>query len=92
MLLCFYGLIATRRLWVRPRTLPFLVIGSIFVLPDAIGGGSMLDNLVRFLTSDIVPAPLRRADLAGAGNLGARRLLGGGYRCPPDHSRHCFRR
>ena len=36
------------------------------MLPETIGGGSALANLVRFLTHDIVPAPLRGADLLAA--------------------------
>jgi phosphonate transport system permease protein len=74
LLFCFYGLIATRRLWVRPQTIPFLFIGSLLVLPDAVAGGSVLDNLARFFTRDIVPSPLRGADLlapATWGNFGA---------------------
>ena len=45
----FFVLIGTRRLWARPATLPFLVIGSLLLLPEAIGGGSVLVNLARFL-------------------------------------------
>ena len=60
----FYLLIGTRRLWARPATVPFLLIGSLLVLPEGIGGGSTLANLVRFVTQDIVPAPLRNGDLA----------------------------
>ena len=63
MLFCFYALIATRRLWARPQTIPLLIIGSLLVLPDAVGGGSVLDNMARFFTHDIVPSPLRGADL-----------------------------
>ncbi len=55
----FYVLIGTRRLWARPATLPFLLIGSILVLPATIGGSSALVNVVRFFGHDIVPAPLR---------------------------------
>jgi phosphonate transport system permease protein len=60
----FYLLIGTRRLWARPATVPFLLIGSLLLLPEGIGGGSTLANLVRFLTHDIVPAPLRNGDVA----------------------------
>jgi phosphonate transport system permease protein len=60
----FYVLIGTRRLWARPATLPFLLIGSLLLLPEGIGGGSALANLARFITHDIVPAPLRTGDLA----------------------------
>ena len=58
----FYVLIGTRRLWARPATVPFLLIGSLLLLPEGIGGGSALANLARFVTHDIVPAPLRNGD------------------------------
>src|SRR5712691_3074530 len=61
-LLSFYELIGTRRLWARPMTVPILIIASLLVLPETIGGGSALANLVRFVTHDIVPTPLRGAD------------------------------
>jgi phosphonate transport system permease protein len=67
LLFAFYVLIGTRRLWARPATIPILIIVSILVLPETIGGGSALANLVRFLTHDIVPTPLRGADLLAAG-------------------------
>lgn len=60
----FYVLVGTRRLWARPVTLPFLVLASLALLPEAIGEGSALANLARFLGHDIVPAPLRGQDLA----------------------------
>src|ERR687898_3028865 len=60
----FYVLIGTRRIWARPATLPFLILGSILLLPEAVGGGSAWSNLARFLGHDIVPAPLRGHDLA----------------------------
>src|SRR6266508_606684 len=63
LLLAFYVLIGTRRLWARPATVPILIAASLLVLPETIGGGSALANLMRFLTHDIVPAPLRGADL-----------------------------
>jgi len=66
LLLCFYVLVGTRRLWARPATVPILIVLSVLVLPEAIGGDSALANLVRFLTHDIVPAPLRDADLLTA--------------------------
>jgi phosphonate transport system permease protein len=67
LLLTFYVLIGTRRLWARPVTVPILIVLSVLVLPETIGSGSALSNLVRFLTHDIVPTPLRDADLlAGA--------------------------
>ena len=64
LLLCFYALIGTRRLWARPATAPFLIIASLLVLPETTGGSSTLNNLARFFGHDIVPAPLRNGDLA----------------------------
>jgi len=63
LLLCFYALIGTRRLWVRPATVPFLIVASLIVLPHAAGNGSTWSNLLRFFGHDIVPAPLRHGDL-----------------------------
>ena len=59
----FYVLIGTRRLWARPATVPLLFVGSLLLLPEGIGGGSSLANLVRFVTHDIVPFPLRTGDV-----------------------------
>lgn len=61
----FYVLIGTRRIWARPATIPLLVIASIALLPDSVGGGSAWGNLGRFLGHDIVPSPLRGHDLTG---------------------------
>ncbi len=66
LLLSFYVLIGTRRLWARPATVPILIVASLIVLPEAVGGGSALANFVRFITHDIVPSPLRNADWAAA--------------------------
>jgi phosphonate transport system permease protein len=66
LLLCFYLLIGTRRLWARPATIPLLIVASLLVLPEAIGATSTWQNLVRFLTHDVVPAPLRGGDLSAA--------------------------
>jgi phosphonate transport system permease protein len=63
LLAAFYVLIGTRRLWARPATLPFLVLASILLLPEGVGGGSAWSNLARF-AHEIVPAPLRGHDLA----------------------------
>lgn len=62
LLFSFYVLIGTRRLWARPVTIPFLIAASIFVLPEAVGSTTTLSNLIRFLTHDIVPEPMRNAD------------------------------
>lgn len=62
----FYLLIGTRRLWARPATLPFLLLGSVAALAwlaPAVEGGSVWAALGRFLGHDIVPRPLRGAAL-----------------------------
>ena len=62
----FYLLIATRRLWARPATLPALLIGSVValaLLTTPVSGDSVWAALGRFLGHDIVPRPLRGADL-----------------------------
>jgi phosphonate transport system permease protein len=71
LLLCFYALIGTRRLWARPQTVPFLILASLLVLPEALGGNSAWSNLARFWGHDIVPAPLRNGGLAEPGTWGA---------------------
>ena len=68
LLVSFYVLIGTRRLWARAATLPLLVAGSIAALAfltDSVGGGSIATNLLRFL-GEIVPRPLRGDLLAFA--------------------------
>jgi phosphonate transport system permease protein len=58
LLIIFYILIATLRFWMRPKLMGFYILAAPFLL----GGGAAIDmgNIVRFLTNDIVPAPLRR--------------------------------
>lgn len=63
LLFSFYLLIGTRRLWARPVTIPLLIVGSLLLLPETIGSTSTWTNLVRFVGHDIVPTPLRSADL-----------------------------
>ncbi len=57
LLFLFFALIATLRWWARPSLLPVYV----GVAPFLLGGGAPInwDNVLRFLTEDIVPAPLR---------------------------------
>ncbi len=58
----FYVLIATRRIWARPATLPLLLAGSVAALAwltTPLPGQSAWINLARFLGHDIVPRPLR---------------------------------
>lgn len=63
LLLAFYGLIGTRRIWARPATIPLLIVASLLVLPEAVGATATLTNLIRFITHDIIPTPLRGTDL-----------------------------
>ena len=64
LLLVFYALIGTRRLWVRAKTLPLLVLGSVLALPPMVGATDIGASLARFLGHDIVPVPLRGAPLS----------------------------
>lgn len=63
LLLVFYALIGSRRLWVRTWTVPVLIAASILVLPATVGTTQVGASLVRFLSHDIVPAPLRAGPL-----------------------------
>lgn len=63
LLLVFYALVGSRRLWVRTWTVPALVAASILVLPATVGTTQVGASLVRFLSHDIVPAPLRAGPL-----------------------------
>lgn len=57
LLMIFYVLIGSLRFWMRPKLIGFYVLAAPFLL----GGGAAIEmtNVVRFLTVDIVPAPLR---------------------------------
>lgn len=61
-LMLFYALIASLRYWLRPRLLGVYLVAAPFLL--GAGGGISFDNIMRFFTSDIVPAPLRNGDLS----------------------------
>ena len=65
LLLVFYALIGTRRLWVRAATVPALIAASVLALPATVGSTDVRAGLARFLTHDIVPAPLRACVLDG---------------------------
>ena len=61
LLLVFYALIATRGLWARAKTLPFLILGSIVALvklTSPLPGLPVSTRLMNFLAS-IVPSPIR---------------------------------
>ena len=57
LLLLFYLIIATMRVWMKRPLLPVYLVGSALVLPWGIT--FQAENIVRFLTSDIVPQPVR---------------------------------
>jgi phosphonate transport system permease protein len=64
LLLVFYVLVATIRLWVRPRLVPLYILAAPFFLGT--GLPIVWSNAARFFTQDIVPAPLRNGEgLAG---------------------------
>ncbi|MCJ2135302.1 ABC transporter permease [Methylobacterium sp. J-026] len=63
LLLVFYALIGSRRLWMRLATLPVLLVASVLALPRTVGTTHWLASLGRFVTHDIVPSPLRSGAL-----------------------------
>lgn len=56
-LFLLFGLIGSIRFWLPVRLLAPAAVLCVFLLPS--GRGFELSNLVRFITHDIVPAPLR---------------------------------
>lgn len=60
LLMLFYLLIATKQIWLRRWTLPALFLGSPFFLGD--GMPIVWGNAWRFISEDIVPAPLRSSE------------------------------
>ena len=61
LLILFYLLIATIRIWFRPRIAMLYVLAApLFLHAEAT---IAFENVVRFFTVDIVPAPLRGAEL-----------------------------
>jgi len=66
LLITFYVLIASIRYWLRPR----LIGVYLLIAPFLLGGGMdiKLSNVMRFLTVDIVPVPLRGSNLLEPSN------------------------
>ena len=67
LLLIFYALIGSRRLWMRLSTLPVLLVASVLALPKTIGATDWLDQ-PRALPRPRhrpEPAPVRRAPRPG---------------------------
>jgi len=59
ILICFYILVATIKYWFTKYSFPFLVITSFIYLDDF--SGFNMDNLIRFITNDIIPHPIRNS-------------------------------
>ncbi|KAA1171029.1 ABC transporter permease [Marinobacter salinexigens] len=80
MLILFYVLIATLPLWVRPRLIPFYVLGAPFFLGE--GLPIVWGNVQRFFTQDIIPSPIRNGEgvaglMSWAGDLMVEQALPG---------------
>ena len=69
LLILFYIVIATMRLWMRKRLLPVYLALAAAVLPWATEISAA--NIVRFFTHDIVPYPLRAAETVDLAALAA---------------------
>lgn len=69
LLILFYIVIATMRVWMKKRLLPLYLIGAAAFLPWATEISAA--NIVRFFTHDIVPYPLRVAETLDMAALGA---------------------
>lgn len=60
LLLLFYALIATLRLWAWPKLIPVYLVAAPFFLGD--GLPIVWGNVARFFTEDIVPSPIRDSE------------------------------
>ena len=67
LLIVFYLIIASMRVWVRKPLLPVYLIGAAMILPWSVSFS--FDNIARFLTHDIIPYPLRAGGENMLGNL-----------------------
>ncbi|WP_344795547.1 ABC transporter permease [Litoribacillus peritrichatus] len=61
ILYVFFLLIGTSRFWLKSKLIPLYVLASFWLLPWSSYGDWSL--LMRFITEDIVPAPLKQPDL-----------------------------
>ncbi len=64
LLIIFYVIIASLRVWMKPRLLGLYLLVAPFLLEGT--SGIKMGNIMRFLTEDIVPAPLRDASVMDA--------------------------
>lgn len=60
LLILFYALIISIRYWVRPRLLPVYLLAAPFIIAN--DSTISFDNVLRFFTEDIIPAPLRHGE------------------------------
>ena len=60
LLFLFYIVIATMRYWVKPALLPIYMLIAPFVIAN--DSTISFDNVHRFFTEDIVPAPIRNGE------------------------------
>jgi len=58
ILIIFYLIIATLKYWFTKYSAPFLLLAS-FLYVDGFGGFN-LENLIRFVTYDIIPSPMKK--------------------------------
>ena len=65
IMLIYVALIASVRLWMRPALAPLWLAASLAVLATVHHPPMAEGALLRFLTHDIVPAPIRNGDWAG---------------------------
>lgn len=63
LLILFYLVIATMRVWMKKPLLPFYLLGAAIILPWGIAFS--MAHVTRFLTEDIIPHPIR----AGGENM-----------------------
>jgi phosphonate transport system permease protein len=68
LLILFYLVIATMRVWMKKPLLPFYLLGALAILPWGVTFSA--SNIVRFLTEDIVPHPIRAGGENVMANLG----------------------
>ncbi len=60
LLIIFYLLIASMRYWVRPALLPVYLLAAPFLISN--DQEISFDNVSRFFTQDIIPAPIRHGE------------------------------
>ena len=63
LLILFYLIIATIRVWVRQRLVPIYILLALIALPW--GGEIASENIWRFFSHDIWPLPIRAAETFG---------------------------